>query len=202
MLTRRVLVVLVAIFSSCSPPLPIENPTGSCPSQGSGARPGYHEPQGIPWMVDCQLPLRRSYWRVFVQSSTQAYILPRPDGHPLLAAACADSAQPLRDVVDRNALCGANELRINDIPPADAMTLTQAFHQNLRFVTSPSGVTPAAVPPDLLDACALADTSSPPAFVTTCDRERARGSNDILVPFTGPAADEMARRLNELYGIH
>ena len=69
---------------------PIVNPTGSCVAEGSGSRLGYVIDQHDAWLPDCQLSLKREYWRVFAVASDSAYIVPRPDGDLRVVSACHD----------------------------------------------------------------------------------------------------------------
>jgi hypothetical protein len=94
-------------------------------------------------------------------------------------------------------------MRVNDMIPADAQTITRFLHQRLRFAIAPSGITPPPIPTDILAACALHPDRNSPALDTLCTRERdrLRSGNDIGFSYTGPGAEELTQRLNELYGI-
>ena len=62
-----------------------------------------------------------------------------------------------------------------------------------------SGILPWAIPGDILDACALHPNS--PELEAMCERERSNLIAPVGLSYTGPAADELVARLNELYGI-
>lgn len=194
--------------ASKSAPFAITNPTGACTAEDNGARRGYHSPaRGDVWLPDCELPLEREYWRVFAVSATSAYVMPRPDGAPALAAVCADSEHELHALVEKYALCepatGATVELVNDLSPADALALTNYLHRSLRFEVVPGGLSPFPIPTDIVDACLLAPQENSQAFVELCEREQERleSGNELGFTYEGPAAEELALRLNELYGV-
>jgi hypothetical protein len=201
---RACLLALLAV--ACDRPSGVANPTGSCQPSGDGARAGYHAPGDSDWLPDCQNPLRREYWRVFAQSSTSAYTIPRIDGDPRLQVVCADPAHALAPLTMRYPLCAAADsaekvARVNDLAPADALALTHFLHGQLRFAAGSSTIDPFPMPTDIIDACKLHPNS--PELQAMCDREANRLQNgiDIAFPYDGPAAVELAARLNELYGV-
>ena len=201
-------VVLSAALAAACEEIP--NPSGTCRAPDDGARAGYHSPQGSDWLPDCQNPLRREYWRVFAKSRTSAYTIPRLDGHPLLAPACSDAQHEVAPLVTRYALCAPamssqDVALVNNMAPEDAQQLTRFLHRRLRFEvgTAVLGITPAPIPTDILDACALHPDQNSPDLTAMCNRERdrLRSGNDIGFAYAGPGAMELAQRLNELYGI-
>jgi len=192
-----------------SAPLAV-NPSGSCRAEGDGSRAGYHVATNSEWLPDCQNPLEREYFRVFAQSATSTYMIPRPDGSPYLQPVCADPSHALRPLVDRYALCDAadSEAKVNlanDMLPADALDLARYMHGQLRFEVTDdfAGLSPYPFPSDIIDACELHPAENSAEFEAICKRERDRLKSgfDIGFSYTGPGAVELATRLNELYGI-
>jgi hypothetical protein len=186
----------------------IPNPTGTCVAPDSGARAGYHSPDGSTWLPDCQNMLRREYWRVFARTADSAYLIPRPDGAAGLQDACTDSTHALHDVAVKHALCSPASSteqveRVNAIPPADALAVAHHLHASLRFLADDVGISPFPLSGDIVDACALHETASNPELDALCQRERRRleDGDDIAFSYTGPGAERLAIRLNELYGI-
>jgi len=184
----------------------LRNPTGSCTAPDDGSRAGYHSPGNSTWLPDCQNVLKREYWRVFAQSATSAYIIPRPDNVTEFVAACADPAHPLYELAQKYLCHSAGPdgvARINDMDPADALTIGHYLHTKLEFVSYDTDIVPFALPSDVIDACELhADTNSA-ELEAICKRERDRlaSGQEIGFDYTGPGAIELAVRLNELYGI-
>ncbi|HEY0739383.1 MAG TPA: hypothetical protein VGD69_30955 [Herpetosiphonaceae bacterium] len=181
-----------------------------CTAPDDGSRAGYHSAQGSTWIIDCENPLRREYWRVFLGRDQRAAIIPRPDGAPELQPACASVDHPLRGLVERYGLCAqaANEaqvIRVNSLLPGDALQITHFLHTQLRFRVTPEalGITPYPIPSDILDACALHPEANSAALNAICERERGRIDGGAAVGFvyTGPGAAQLVERLNELYGI-
>ena len=187
----------------------IENPSGACGTRTDGGRAGYHAPGNDVWLPDCHAPLRREYFRVFASSSTSAYTIPRIDGQPLLQAPCTDSGHALRPLVDKYGVCQAagsvEQVEIvNHMIPGDALALTHYLHTVLRF-TAPgeASIEPYPLPSDIIDACELSARTNSPELEAMCARERDRlaSGSGIGFSYTGPAATQLAARLNELYGI-
>ena len=188
----------------------VENPTGDCVAPDSGARAGYHDPGNTQWLPDCNNPLKREYWRVFATTAETAYIMPRPDGDPGLEAACTNREHPLYAIVQYYALCRPASspeavARINAIYPADALAVTHELHTKLRFEVTKDGVgiAPSPIPSDVIDACELRSNEDQPELAAICQREKERieTGQDIGFRYEGAGAEELVRRLNELYGI-
>jgi hypothetical protein len=207
--------VLVLLGIGCSSnktpdktPLAITNPTGTCKAPDDGARAGYHAPGDDVWLLDCKNVLAREYWRVFAQTETSAYVIPRPDGARELAPVCSDTAHELHALVVKYALCEAASSPaaldiINDMAPVDALAITHFLHTQLKFVAGAQTIDPFPIPTDILDACKLHPEQNSPELVAICDREQDRLDSGETIGFTyeGPGAVELAQRLNELYGI-
>lgn len=205
------LVLSAGCSTSASPGLRVDNPTGSCVAPGSGARRGYATPGSSDvWLPDCQSTLKREYYRVFATSRTSAYVIPRPDGAPELVTVCNTDAHPLRAPVDEYSLCApatdsATVARINDMLPADALTLTHYMHTMLRFEATEgipgAYLRPFAIPSDVLDACALHPDALSTELAADCEAERRAVDSGIEGPTFQVTATELARLLNELYGV-
>jgi hypothetical protein len=153
--------------------------------------------------------LRREYWRVFAQSAARASVVPRLDGEPRLAPACADQGHALAPLVERHGLCRAAErqedvARIASMSPDDAFQLTRFLHRALVFRPSDQrqgGIDPLPPPGHVLAACALPGDASL-AFLQMCENERERRMSWHGWSLSyAAAAEELAVRLNALYGI-
>ena len=186
----------------------VENPTGSCSAPDDGSRAGYHSAGGDSvWVLDCQNPLLREYWRVFARSQESAYVMPRPDGEPRLTSICNDGLHELYALVDNYGLCHpagstAEVDRVNNMVVSDALKITHFLHTQLRFeVGGGLGISPFPIPSDILDACVLDANSSDLQQICDRERDRAESGQDIGFDYTGPGAIELVARLNELYGI-
>jgi hypothetical protein len=189
----------------------LANPSGPCQPMGNGARAGYHAPTDSRWLPDCQNPLAREYYRVFTTSASSAYLMPRPDGDPLLQPVCSDPQHELHALVERQALCSAAEseaavAQVNNIPPADALRIAHYLHSQLkwRFVErSGPSITPHPLPSDIVDACVIDAKANSAEFESLCKRERDRLASGIDIGFfyNGPGGVELVARLNQLYGI-
>ncbi len=188
----------------------IENPTGNCVAPDSGGRAGYHHPGDTQWLPDCKNPLSREYWRVFATTPETAYLMPRPDGYVGLQPACTNEDHPLHPVVLEHSLCKpasspAEVARINAIHPRDALAIAHELHASLRFVATDDGlgIEPFPIPSDIIDACKLHANDDLPELAAICQREEERlaSGQNIGFRYEGPGAVELAKRLNELYGI-
>jgi hypothetical protein len=192
-------------------PAHLANPSGSCKPTDNGARAGYHAALDSRWLPDCQNPLAREYFRVFTESATSAYVIPRPDGSPYLEPVCSDPQHELHALVEEHALCAAAEsdaaaALVNSIPPADALRIAHYLHAQLkwRVIDKPgAGIDPSPLPSDIIDACDLDAMANSADFESLCQRERDRLASGIGIGFfyKGPGAVELVARLNELYGI-
>lgn len=201
--------LVLGLVGGCAEEGPsVANPSGTCGVSRSGARAGYHAPNGSVWVFDCQNPLHREYWRVFSDDGKVAYVIPRPDGSPAFHAACADVADPLHELVSKYSLCAsasdAQQVEaVNHIALADAIRVTHFLHGQLRFVAGGVGIDPYPLPSDIVDACDLAGHTNSVELQAMCDREKDRLHSGIDIGFTyeGSGAVELAARLNELYGV-
>lgn len=190
----------------------VDNPTGDCRPADDGGRACVHAPaRGDTYLPDCQAPLEREYWRVFAQSSTSAYILPRPDAAGLTYGICDGDDAALAALFDRNGLCEetADPRVLNDMTPADALAVTRALHQRLVFEAVDAGdgawaILPAPFPDDLAAACELpvADVG---AAQSACAVYGSRIQGDTCLDIGHvPSAEDapiLADALNQLYGV-
>jgi hypothetical protein len=186
------------------------NPSGVCGTRTDGARPGLQAPaDGDVWVPDCRNPLAREYWRVFTKDETTGHMIPRPDGAPELRPVCDDPQNALRGVVDRYDLCTAAYTQdqvdtINAMSISDALAVGHYLHTQLKFVAAEGGIgiAPSPIPSDVVDACALGGEPSID-LQAICESVRAglADGGETVFLYTGPAAVELAARLNQLYGI-
>ena len=137
----------------------------------------------------------------------KAYIIPRPDGAPELQAACNDEAHPLNELVASNFLCqsatSSQQVEaINNLDPNDALAVTKFLHQQLLF-TYDESITPFPIPSDIIDACDMRSFENEVELEALCEVEEQRlsGGIEIGIIYSGPAAEQLVSRLNELYGI-
>lgn len=198
----------------------IENPTGSCdaPSEsGDIACYSVSEP-GTTWMVDCEHPVDRHYWRVYVppvepgtRNAFTAFMLPRPDGSITVSEICDGDDTEVIALFDEYGLCkaafGPSDVeRINMMLLSDALAISHALHENLRFrpveVDGAWDIAPFALPEDLEDACSMTGNADVSA---KCDDYLAAvcGPTNIgvLLSLTEAEAQDLADALNALYGI-
>jgi len=202
------LALLASAGAGCSAEDVGDNPSGTCGTRAAQARAGYDAPGDVTWVPDCQLTLAREYWRVYTEDGKSAFMLPRPDGAPELQAICQDPAHALHPLVDRYPVCaaatdGAQVELVNHLDLPDALALAHYLHGQLTFVPSTEGVgiAPFPIPGDILDACALA--ANPPELQAVCDQtlDLVQSGNSIAPHYGGAGAEQLAARLNTLYGI-
>ncbi len=216
-------------IGGCPSELQVHNPTGSCLAPDSGVRVGYHYPLDSQWIPDCQNPLSREYWRVFVTSEGEVYTSPRIDAEinsPFQSPfqpICQDPNHELAPIVEDYRLCApmvsATDLALlPQMSLSEALTLTHFLHQQLRFevrtvdlseVDSFETLTPWPIPSDIVAACELDPDLNSPELSQRCEQEKTRlqrieeGYPADLAGrrYEGPVGIELAHRLNQLYGI-
>ena len=188
----------------------VDNPSGECETDSDGSRQCYHAPMSSDtYLPDCRTDLEREYWRVFAMSETSAYIIPRPDGMGLVYDLCNDSDIGL--LMQNYGLCtetlGANEVAvINDIPPQDALFITNELHANLLFtVDENDSIRPWAPPSDIVDACKISDGNDE-VLSDYCDTalgyyDSGDDCPDLAFFPTAEEAHILVARLNRLYGL-
>lgn len=186
----------------------IQNPSGSCGIRSDGDRAGYHRYPDGKWVPDCRNPLRKEYWRVFVRNGTEtASIIPRPDGAQELRPACANSHHYLRSIVDRYGLCMSaaspeQAQLVNTMSLADALEIIHFLHSQLKFrvivLDSAVIIQPFPIPSDIMEACGLNTLTTSPELNLRCLRARQPG---LVLYKDRQAEDQLASRLNEIYGI-
>ena len=200
--------LLISIVFACANQVP--NPSGDCESEDNGSRTCYHSPTNSDtYLLDCESQLNREYWRVFAQSETSAYIIPRPDGLGLIYDLCDDSEIGM--LMDTYGLCtetlGASEVAIiNDIPPADALRITNELHQHFLFTVDDDGmISPWAPPNDIVDACNFSDENDA-TVAEFCETALSYYDGGFDCPniafYPSPeAAEALVGRLNTLFGL-
>ena len=174
-------------------------PAVACPTTDRGARLPYHV--GGTWVRDCNRPLTREYFRVFTETAgkaTTAYLIPRPDGTTALRAACA--RKRLRPTLDRYGWCNpsVDPDRVNGMTIDDALAISHALHEHLRFTGSAQGVAPYPMPDDVAVVCAARGRAA--ALDSACGAYKPRANAIAMIP-TADSARAMAAALNRLYGI-
>lgn len=201
---------ILPLILACNITNKVDNPSGDCEADSDGSRQCYHAPMASDtYLPDCETDLSREYWRVFAMSETSAYIIPRPDGMGLNYDLCDDVN--VGDLMNTYGLCtetlGASEVDIiNDIPPEDALRITNALHSKLLFTVDENDmISPWAPPNDIVDACQFSDDNDD-LVSDYCDTALGYydSGNDCPDIAFFPSADEaqiIAARLNTLYGL-
>ena len=207
------MMVLFYTFLSCSEEdthSSIENPSGDCLSEDNGSRRCYHAPSATDrYLKDCTNGLQREYWRVFAQNEESAYIIPRPDGMGLFYDLCED--ETVGELFETYALCedflGSDAVAIiNDIPPSEALMITNRLHESLLFTVDDNDmISPWAPPNDIVDVCNMSDADDEMIadYCQTALDYYDSGEDCPSIAF-GPSPEQaliVASRLNILYGI-
>ena len=201
----RIMVALSICLGACVGP-DVENPSGDCEVSNDGNRRGFYtSPNEAKYLPDCQNELDRELWRVFAVSDTSAYIVPRPDSMGLDFAICDGEDPEMAALFDTYGLCTefGNPTIINDIPPAEALQITNALHQRLRFEVDESGmISPWAPDDDIIDACELTESPDAQEYCQLLD-SRCDGGDCIDIGYIPSleASEALVPALNELYGI-
>lgn len=187
----------------------IVNPTGECLATGSGDIECYSvSAPGDLWMLDCDHPLERTYWRVHAvdgANGVTAYLMPRPDATGLTFGICDGADADLAALFDRSGLCtptldAAGVELVNALPLEDALAISHALHERLVFTADAGGnIAPWPLPEDLGDACPGTSVAAACAdyVAAVCD-ETDLG---VLLELDEAQATEVAGALNDLYGI-
>jgi hypothetical protein len=150
-----------------------------------------------------------------LKQSGDAYTIPRPDGAPELHVVCADPQHELRPIVDRYVLCSpaasAEVVRtVNSMKLDDALRIARFLHDQLRFVTGPVSaplrrwgiaIHPHPVPSEVVEACELEPKPNSAALGKACKRARDWQENVVFALSDANDVEELATRLNRLYGV-
>ncbi len=209
------------LLPGCDPELSMENPSGDCKASDDGHRWCYSAGND-QYLPHCDPKLRREYWRTFAIDDDTAYVLPRPDEAGLIYGFCDHEDPEIRDLFERYAMCTTIDSAtkaevINSMTPADALTVTQILHAELRFTVISSGIdgsetwgiTPYAPDEDVLDACAKVEQPAT-GFSAYCaewqalyDEAQESGFCPDFAPLLASetVANSLAAALNDLYGI-
>lgn len=189
----------------------VTNPTGDCVAMSDGSGIEHNPGADSVYLPDCEAPLSREYYRVFVQEDGTAYMFPRPDNHPDFYGPCRDVDDPLQPVLERYDLCQEEAFdaeqvaRVNAMDPADALAIAHFLHERLVFVTEEYGVRPGPRAEDILELCETDQEFRNGPLRERCDFEidAARGGTRTEQGWlhTGEAGRVLADALNELYGI-
>ncbi len=191
------------------------NPSGNCTTTGDGSRPSFHIPlEGETYLPNCQNPLRREFWRIFVKEDGTAYMSPRPDGLGIPLGICDFSDghliahmaklyglcnDPVTDQVDPNI--------INSMEPLYALEFSTIFHRQLHFDVDTFLNTPWMVPDeDILSVCDLlgdamrGDTKSFCKDIEERCDDQGNCNKRLYYP-TREAAIDIVASLNDLYDV-
>ena len=199
------ILVIGALAGSCVV-VAVENPTGDCVAVGSGDIACYSfSGPGYEWMLDCDHPLDRIYWRVHADVATgTAGMLPRPDGAGLVYGICDGADADLAALFDRNHLCvetldAAGVEAVNAMSVTDALAISHALHERLVFRAEGTAITPWPLPEDLEAACPA--TSAADACTEYLDVICGDTDLGVLLAIDEGQAIALATALNDLYGI-
>jgi hypothetical protein len=190
----------------------ITNPTGSCLPAGDGSRVGHSPEASDVYLPDCQSPLTREYYRVFVKADDTAYMIPRPDGHNSLTLACLQGDDhPFKQALERYSLCQDSPLSsaqvdvVNSMVPADALAIAHQLNDDLVFFVGAADVRPSVFAGDVLDLCKSDPTFRDGPMRERCDFELAAEASGSRTEegwsHTGAQGDALVEALNALYGI-
>ena len=189
----------------------VRNPTGDCVAPpDNGARPG-HAPGDSRYVPDCKPPLRRAYYRVFAKSEQQAWMMPRPDGAPMIPALCASAeSSQVRALLEKYTLCTESPDidRVNAMTAPDALAIARALHEHMRFVANGGDVRPFPYDDDVLAVCDAKPELAKGVLAERCaytrELQRKAAEGPVAEPYRIPPDVEgppLAAALNELYGI-
>lgn len=196
----------VVVASGSPPGSGVDNPSGDCVAQGDGGRLGYHSPAGDTYVPDCQATLPREYWRIFVQDSGDAYMIPRPDGALALRAPCNNPDHPLNAALNAYTLCQeiTQPAAVNAMDLDDALAISRLLHASLVFENDPEGGT-FAFPNDILEVCKSDNTFRNGPMQERCDFELEAEQSDTRIDIgwihDGEQGTVLAAAMNALYGI-
>ncbi len=178
----------------------VVNPTGVCMPDTDGSRECYSvADDAATYLPDCDGPLKREYWRVYAESEQLAYVIPRPDGMGLEFEICGGGDE-LAELFERNGLCteSGDPNVLNHMRAVDALAITHALHERLRFRAVPYsdewGTIPWAPPDDIAAACemGLLDDGDLCEFYSTC--------STLAMIYDEDQAYLLASAMNALYG--
>ena len=201
----RFIYFLSILVVACAPN--VDNPSGDCSAEADGRRSGFHLPdRDNTYLPDCQNPLDRELWRVFAQSESSAYIMPRPDATGLSYGVCNGEDEEMAILFASYGLCeeyGDPDV-INNIAPTDALSITNTLHQLLRFEIDDAGmISPWAPDDDIIAACELTDSADAQEYCelleSRCDRWGT--CTDIGYIPSNEAVEALVPAINQLYGI-
>lgn len=201
----------------CGPHDAVTNPTGTCEpkdnAKDNGGRPKYHSPgPRDTYLPDCNAPLNREYWRVFVWDDNRAYVVPRMEAFAMARqyGMCAGD-DLLSSLFNKYHLCKedlepADVEALNDIEPAEALNITNALHKRLCFQAQPTGsswsITPWGPEDDIAGVCS---TTTDAAVTSYCGEikkffECASSCDEGEIHASAEAIAVIVSELNNLYG--
>jgi hypothetical protein len=182
-------------------PLEVANPSGDC---------GMHYFSDYRWLPDCNLPIKRSYYRLLLTMEGIPMIHPELPAETILAA-CDDSTSPIRTEATHTGICREGE-NVPRLTVTEGMTLVHYLNQQLRFSV---GALNSVVPEPIYERDAMyGDTNDGVDICMTF----AEARSGILAPvcqtilawhdtrrptlsLSQEQATQLAQYLNRLYGV-
>lgn len=205
------LLICTVAISACQ--TRIENPSGNCRiGDNKYIVDNYRYIDNVQLLVDCQNPLQRQYWSVFVTDETgSATIHPAPGQESLTKTFCENPEESLALLADKYELCQLQQNSTGSFSPdfiyspQDALAITRALHRDLRFQVSLErrSVTPGFRETDVIGVCRFNPDENSPEMQVMCEREQLLLDTgwDAVNNYYDENVFELANGLNKLYGI-
>ena len=180
-----------------------KGPARVCSNMQDGSRSPYHTMGNGRWIQDCNTPHGREYYRVFTpERTTDSFLIPRPDGTPILGQLCAAPSDELKTRLARYDWCkhvdGATRVdKINAMSMEDAVFIAHELHLIMKFRPVPGSIMPYPMPNDVAEAC---EGASSEALQSACIRHAPKATDEAIT-LSSAEAIALAGALNKLYQI-
>lgn len=179
--------------------LAVDNPSGDC-----GMHYFASHGTNYPWLPDCNLPLKRHYYRLLLNPDGSVNIHP---GLPwdLIAAACDDATSPIHSEALHTGSC--NDGSEGSLSVVEAMNLVHYLNQQLRFSPDAANqVTPQLIYEDItkdgVDLCLSYAEARSGSLGPICQTLLAwHDTTPPTLTLSQAQATELAQYLNQLYGV-
>jgi len=189
----------------------VSNPTGTCKTNGNGARPGYSPGTDATYLPDCSAPLSHEYWRVFAVSNSSAFVIPRIDdfGVAIKYGMC-DGENEMASLLKKYSMCkevlNSDDVKlINNMKPADALSITHALHEQLCFKAQGTSIIPWGPDDDIHEVCGKTTDAGAASYCSQIKKRiecLASGGpcNAMAIAPSESAVKIIVPGLNKLYG--
>jgi hypothetical protein len=200
--------LLVLVVSACaaSSDSPADAPRGASPFT---LGPDFALDPGDEPVVARDVALARTYYQIVRSKAGTHYLLPRPDGTPVLAARCAAKDTFAGELAAHDLCASAPSpeavARVNGLDERLAQSVSTVLHAALRFRREGDTIVPFPLTRDLNVLCAADTPLARGPLQARCADERryaeigARPSS--FRAFTEAELDALPEALNALYGI-